>query len=133
MDEVRARERAHDAERLFELALTRMRSQFGIPALRHGQEEVIRAVLEGKNTLAVMPTGSGKSLTYQLPALVLPGLTLVVSPLLALIQDQTDKLKAVGAPVARLDSTVGVRERRKTLEGIVKGGARRSCWSRPSG
>jgi len=114
-------ERAGDVERLLEACLARMRSQFGIPALREGQEPVIRAVLEGKDVLAVMPTGSGKSLTYQLPALELPGVTLVVSPLLALIQDQHDKLAAMGAPVGRLDSTVGVRDKRKTLEGLVKG------------
>ncbi len=71
-----------------------LRSQFGFEALRSGQEAVISRVLSGRDTLAIMPTGSGKSLTYQLPAVLLPGLTLVVSPLIALMKDQVDSLPA---------------------------------------
>jgi len=63
----------------------------------------MESVLAGRDTLAIMPTGSGKSLTYQLPALVLEGPTLVVSPLLALIEDQYTKLKAMGIPIVRID------------------------------
>ena len=73
-----------------------MREVFRIRELRPGQAEIIESVLAGRDTLAIMPTGSGKSLTYQLPALVLDGPTLVVSPLLALIEDQFIKLKAAG-------------------------------------
>jgi len=70
-------------------AARELRQVFRFGAFRPGQEQVIRAVLSGRDVLAVMPTGSGKSLTYQLPALVLPELTVVVSPLIALIRDQT--------------------------------------------
>jgi len=85
------------------------------------QAEVIESVLSGRDTLAVMPTGSGKSLTYQLPALSLPGPTLVVSPLLALIEDQVGKLKAAGVAVARIDSTRTAKERAADLEGVREG------------
>jgi len=74
-------------------ALKRLKDTFHIKGLRPGQAEIIESVLAGRDTLAVMPTGSGKSLTYQLPSMVLPGPTLVVSPLLALIEDQVTKLK----------------------------------------
>ena len=82
-------------------ALEKMRSVFHIRDLRPGQAEIIESVLAGRDTLAIMPTGSGKSLTYQLPALVLEGPTLVVSPLLALIEDQYSKLKAAGVAGGR--------------------------------
>ncbi len=98
-----------------------MHRVFGIPSFRPGQEQVVRGVLEGRNVLAVMPTGSGKSLTYQLPAVVLPGLTVVVSPLIALIQDQTDKLRALGVPVERLDSSLTQREREEVLRRLAAG------------
>src|ERR1035437_8430054 len=65
-------------------------AQFGFPAFRPGQEEAIQSLLEGHHTLAVMPTGAGKSLIFQLAALQLPGLTLVISPLIALMKDQVD-------------------------------------------
>jgi ATP-dependent DNA helicase RecQ len=71
--------------------------------------------------LAVMPTGSGKSLTYQLPALVLPDPTVVVSPLIALIRDQTVKLQALGVPVLRLDSSLTAKEREEALRQLAAG------------
>ena len=79
------------------LAHDLLHSVFGFSAFRPGQEEIVQAVLEGENVLAVMPTGSGKSLCYQLPALARPGLTLVVSPLIALMRDQVRALTAAGA------------------------------------
>ncbi len=69
-----------------------MREVFGHRRLRPGQEEVIRSVLSGRDTLAIMPTGAGKSLCYQLPAFLLPGCTVVISPLVALMKDQLDSL-----------------------------------------
>src|ERR1051325_3044702 len=79
-----------------------MRKTFGIAELRPGQEEVIRSVLRGENTLAIMPTGGGKSLCYQIPALELPGTTIVVSPLISLMKDQHDKLENAGIEAAQI-------------------------------
>src|SRR5437867_11362139 len=92
--------------------------RLGVRSLRPGQEEVIRSVLAGRDTLAVMPTGSGKSLTYQLPALVVHGPTLVVSPLLALIEDQVGKMKALGVPIMRIDSTLSTKQRAAELASL---------------
>ncbi|MCX6938212.1 MAG: RecQ family ATP-dependent DNA helicase [Verrucomicrobia bacterium] len=83
-----------------------LRERFGFDAFRPGQEAVIEHLLAGRSSLAVFPTGSGKSLCYQLPALLLEGLAVVVSPLIALMKDQTDFLQARGIPAARLDSSV---------------------------
>ncbi|QUE53318.1 RecQ family ATP-dependent DNA helicase [Luteolibacter ambystomatis] len=78
--------------------------------MRAGQEQVVRTLIDGRSALAVFPTGGGKSLCYQLPALLLDGLTLVISPLIALMKDQVDALVAKGIPAARLDSTQGQQE-----------------------
>ncbi len=80
--------------------------RFGFDALRPGQGEVVARLLAGRSALAVFPTGGGKSLCYQLPALLLEGITLVVSPLIALMKDQIDALKARGVAAARLDSSL---------------------------
>jgi ATP-dependent DNA helicase RecQ len=79
---------------------------FGFAELREGQEQVIAALLEGRSALAIFPTGGGKSMCYQLPALMLEGTALVVSPLLALMKDQVDGMVAKGVAAARLDSTL---------------------------
>src|SRR5450432_1466049 len=105
-------------------ALEKMREVFKIRELRSGQAEIIESVLAGRDTLAVMPTGSGKSLTYQLPALVLEGPTLVVSPLLALIEDQFNKLKAAGVAIVRIDSTRTAKERTADLAAVRDGSIR---------
>jgi ATP-dependent DNA helicase RecQ len=105
-------------------ALDRARTMLHIRDLRPGQAEVIESVLSGRDTLAIMPTGSGKSLTYQLPSLWLPGPTLVVSPLLALIEDQVGKMKAAGVPVARIDSTRTAKEKAADLEAVRVGKTR---------
>src|SRR5438270_8816044 len=86
---------------------------FGYDDFRNGQEKVIRTLLGGKSALAVFPTGSGKSLCYQLTALHLPGLTLVVSPLIALMKDQVDVLRRAKVEAARLDSTLSAAELRQ--------------------
>ena len=102
--------------------LTRMRrtlrQTFGLAKLRPGQAEVIRSVLEGNNTLAIMPTGAGKSLCYQLPSLHLPGTTIVVSPLISLMKDQVDKLEDAGLEAAQLNSALTTEEREENLEQI---------------
>jgi ATP-dependent DNA helicase RecQ len=86
--------------------LQTLHERFGHEGFRDGQEPVIRALLDGRSALAVFPTGGGKSLCYQLPALLLDGLTLVISPLIALMKDQVDALSAKGIAAARLDSTL---------------------------
>jgi ATP-dependent DNA helicase RecQ len=101
--------------------LQTLREQFGHEAFRDGQEPVIRALLEGRPALAVFPTGGGKSICYQLPALLLDGLTLVISPLIALMKDQVDTLNARGIAAARLDSTLGPDELRELYENLEHG------------
>ena len=86
--------------------LQTLHDRFGFNEFRAGQEPVIRALLAGRSALAVFPTGGGKSLCYQLPALLLDGLTLVISPLIALMKDQVDALTAKGIAAARIDSTL---------------------------
>ena len=92
-----------------------LHSVFGFSAFRPGQEEIVRAVLAGENVLAVMPTGSGKSLCYQLPAIVRPGLTLVVSPLIALMRDQVRALTAAGVAAGSLNSSNDLAENSRVL------------------
>jgi ATP-dependent DNA helicase RecQ len=93
-----------------------LRKHFGFNAFLKGQEAVIRKVLDHQSAAAIFPTGAGKSLCYQLPAILLPGLTLVVSPLLSLMKDQLDFLVANNIPAARLDSTLGKNEATVILE-----------------
>ncbi len=98
-----------------------LRETFGIAHLREGQQEVIARVLVRKDTLAIMPTGAGKSLCYQLPALHLPGATVVVSPLIALMKDQVDKLVEADVRTAQLNSTLNAREEQEALDAIAAG------------
>jgi ATP-dependent DNA helicase RecQ len=95
--------------------------RFGLARFRRGQERVITALLEGRSALAVFPTGGGKSLCYQLPALMLDGLTLVISPLIALMKDQVDSLTRLGLPAARLDSSLDAAGTRKVYEDLRAG------------
>ena len=97
-----------------------MREVFGLERLRPGQAEVIRSVLTGHDTLAVMPTGAGKSLCYQLPALHLKGTTVIVSPLISLMKDQVDKLSEAGVEAAQVNSALTEVERRESLERIER-------------
>ncbi len=98
-----------------------LRERFGHDRFRDGQEPVIRALLDGRSALAVFPTGGGKSLCYQLPALMLDGLTLVVSPLIALMKDQVDTLATRGIAAARLDSTLDAVETREVFRRMEEG------------
>jgi ATP-dependent DNA helicase RecQ len=86
---------------------------FGLDALRPGQQAVIDSIMAGRHTVAVMPTGAGKSLCYQLPALLLPGMTVIVSPLISLMRDQHDKLTQLGLAAAQVNSAVGADEARE--------------------
>jgi ATP-dependent DNA helicase RecQ len=95
-----------------------LRSTFGFEQLRPGQAEVIRSVLERHDTLAIMPTGAGKSLCYQLPALHLEGTTIIVSPLISLMKDQVDKLQERGLDALQVNSTLTGRGEETALERI---------------
>ena len=102
-------------------ALSRsLRGTFGLEELRPAQAEVIRSVLEGRDTLAIMPTGAGKSLCYQLPALHLEGITVVVSPLISLMKDQTDKLEELGLEALQVNSMLGRESEAAALERIER-------------
>jgi ATP-dependent DNA helicase RecQ len=91
---------------------------FGIEQLRDGQQRVIDSVLDGKDTLAIMPTGSGKSLCYQIPARILDGMTIVVSPLISLMKDQLEKLTELGVRAVQLNSSLNAEEERTALGAI---------------
>ena len=98
-----------------------LQEYFGFADFLEGQAEVIDAVLEGENAVVVMPTGGGKSLCYQLPAMMLDGLTLVVSPLIALMKDQVDQLVARGLPTTFINSSLTYAETNKRLSEIRRG------------
>src|SRR5687768_3086510 len=102
-------------------ALASLRQHFGFQDFRDGQREVIESILAGKDAVVVMPTGSGKSLCYQLPALMLDGATVVVSPLIALMKDQVDALHARGLPATFVNSSIDEREQRSRIEGLRRG------------
>ncbi len=101
-----------------------LRSKFGLNSFRDGQAAVIDRLLAGKSAAAIFPTGGGKLLCYQLPAVLLDGLTLVVSPLLALMKDQVEQLAARGIAAARLDSTQSAAEARTVMQAVRSGQAK---------
>src|SRR5436190_24393815 len=98
-----------------------LRDRFRLPSFRPGQREVIEALLTGGAALAVFPTGAGKSLCYQLPALMIDGVTVVVSPLIALMKDQIDLLARQGVDAARLDSSLDANEVRAVTDRLRDG------------
>jgi ATP-dependent DNA helicase RecQ len=98
-----------------------MRKVFGLESFRPGQEQVVSAILSGRDTLAIMPTGSGKSLCYQLPGLHLKGTTVIVSPLISLMKDQSDKLQALGFEAPQVNSALPKSESEESLEQIEDG------------
>lgn len=102
-------------------ALDILQTTFGYENFRDGQEDIITAVEEGKDVLVLLPTGGGKSLCYQIPALLLDGITVVVSPLLSLMQDQVDALKATGIKAAFLNSTQTQLEQQTVCQGLAQG------------
>src|SRR3954469_18272233 len=98
-----------------------LRRHFGHAAFRPGQEELVRAVLGGRDALGILPTGGGKSVCYQVPALILPGLTLVVSPLVSLMADQVDRARRAGIAAERLTADRSAAERAEAL-GLARAG-----------
>ena len=101
-----------------------LKSVFGYDKFRPGQKEIIQNILDGRDTLAVMPTGGGKSLCYQIPALIFDGITVVVSPLISLMQDQVGALLENGVDAAFLNSTLNLEEYKKTVRDIKSGRAK---------
>jgi ATP-dependent DNA helicase RecQ len=102
-------------------ALAALRKFFGFEHFRAGQREVVEAILEGRDTVVVMPTGGGKSLCFQLPALMKEGVTVVVSPLIALMKDQVDALRARGLPATFINSSLDFEEQKERIAGVRRG------------
>ena len=98
-----------------------LKTYFGYSSFREGQEEIINTILSGRDALAIMPTGAGKSLCYQVPALLLPGITLVISPLISLMQDQVKSLNEAGIHAAYINSSLTERQINKALSFAAKG------------
>jgi ATP-dependent DNA helicase RecQ len=103
--------------------IAHLRRHFGLHDFRPGQERIIAAVLGGQDVLAVMPTGSGKSLCYQLPALVLPGTAIVVSPLISLMKDQVDELNRRGIAAGALHSMSSPEAKREACDAARRAAA----------
>jgi len=98
-----------------------LKTYFGYDEFKEGQKKLIRAVLEGKDVLGIMPTGGGKSLCYQLPTIFLDGITLVISPLISLMKDQIDSLNEIGIPGTFINSSLEDKELNLRLQEIRKG------------
>lgn len=96
-----------------------LKENFGFEKFRTNQEEIINTILRGQDTLAIMPTGGGKSICFQLPALLFPGITIVISPLIALMKDQVDSLKANGISACYINSTQSEKEQQNHIQKII--------------
>lgn len=96
-----------------------LKSFFGYDSFRTGQEEIVNQILMGKDVLGIMPTGAGKSICYQVPALMLPGVTIVISPLISLMKDQVDSLNAMGIPATFINSTLSASEYAGAVQNIL--------------
>src|SRR5512140_2687358 len=110
-----------DRARLLTAALRIMKENFGYDTFRPLQREVIENVLARRDTLAVMPTGGGKSLCYQVPSILFDGLTVVVSPLIALMKDQVEQLRAYGVPALFLNSSLAPQEYQENMDYVKRG------------
>jgi ATP-dependent DNA helicase RecQ len=100
---------------------TYLKQYFGYDTFRRGQEDLVRGILRGRDVLGIMPTGAGKSICYQLPATMLEGVTLVISPLISLMKDQVDALNQMGIPTASINSTLSAAEVNQTFRDIANG------------
>jgi ATP-dependent DNA helicase RecQ len=101
-----------------EILHAKLKESFGFEKFRPNQEDIINCILSGKDTLAIMPTGGGKSICFQLPALVLPGITIVISPLIALMKDQVDSLKANGIAACFINSSQSSDEQQSHIQNL---------------
>ena len=102
-------------------ALQLLKKYYGYPAFRDGQEKILASIFAGSDTLGIMPTGGGKSVCFQIPALLSPGITLVISPLISLMKDQVDALNSLGIPAAFINSSLSPREVRATIQAASRG------------
>jgi len=107
-----------------------LKKYFGYDSFRNGQESVIDAILSGRDVFGIMPTGAGKSMCYQIPALMLPGITLVVSPLISLMKDQVAALNQAGVYAAYLNSSLTQGQYFKALD-FAKGGKYKIIYVAP--
>ena len=107
-----------------------LRQYYGYEAFRSGQAELIEAILAGRDVFGIMPTGAGKSICYQVPALMLPGITLVISPLISLMKDQVTALNQMGVHAAYLNSSLTPGQYRKALE-LARGGRYKIIYVAP--
>lgn len=102
-------------------ARSELKKVYGYDTFRPGQEGIIEGILEGRDTLAILPTGGGKSICYQIPSLLMPGTSIVISPLISLMKDQVDALNRLGVPAAFLNSSLGAEEYRTILRNALRG------------
>lgn len=106
---------------MIEQARQALKQIYGYDSFRKGQEDIISGILHGRDTLAILPTGGGKSICYQIPSMLLPGTSLVISPLISLMKDQVDALKRLGVSAAFLNSSLGAAEYRDVMRGAMQG------------
>lgn len=115
------RERSHSELMNLNTARQYLQKYYGYPDFREGQKKIVASLLEGQDTLGIMPTGGGKSICYQIPALMLPGMTLVVSPLISLMKDQVDALTTAGISAAYINSTLSGKEVNERIRQAKRG------------
>ena len=96
-----------------------LKKYFGYENFRPGQEELIDHILSKEDVLGIMPTGAGKSVCYQVPAIILDGITIVISPLISLMKDQVDSLNEIGIPATFINSTLSYNNYEQTIENII--------------
>ncbi|CAM4189609.1 ATP-dependent DNA helicase RecQ [Paenibacillus endophyticus] len=106
---------------MIEQARQALKKVYGYDSFRKGQEDIISGILNGRDTLAILPTGGGKSICYQIPSMLLPGTSLVISPLISLMKDQVDALRRVGVSAAYLNSSLGAAEYRDVMRKAMQG------------
>ncbi|MFC7394952.1 DNA helicase RecQ [Scopulibacillus cellulosilyticus] len=106
---------------MLDQALKILKDTFGYDSFRSGQADIIQNLLQGRDTVGIMPTGGGKSICYQIPSLLLPGVTLVVSPLISLMKDQVDALEKEGVSATFINSTISSADVRERLDGAIQG------------
>ena len=117
----------------YEDARATLKKHLGYDDFRPGQRDVIRSILAGRDTLALMPTGGGKSLCFQIPAMVFDGPSIVISPLISLMKDQVDNAGRVGIPATFVNSTLTPQESRDRMEGVRTGRFKLLYFARRAG